>query len=105
MDQNDMGKQMGIIGNTDKDGSKGPAIGIVIIILVIVIGGLYIFTTREREDVIPENDGVNELLSQDSSTELESIEADAAATDLDNLTSELDSIEGELSAELNSSGI
>ena len=106
MDQNDIGKQMGITGNdTSKDSSKGPAIGIVIIILVIVLGGLYIFTARERDNMILENEGDNELLNQSNSTELGSIEADATATNLDNLTPELDDIESELNTDLNNSAL
>ena len=78
------------------ENSKGPAIGIVIIILILIIGGIYIFTTRQGNEVIPGDRQSEELLNQGTSTRLDAIEKDAAATNLDSLDRELGDIEQEL---------
>lgn len=77
--------------------SKGPTIGIVIIVLILLIGGIYIFTSREETSSINEENPVaEELLNQSNSTEVTDIEADALNTDLESLDTELQDIETEL---------
>lgn len=78
--------------------SKGPTVGIIIIVLILILGFIYIFFGREnRIDLMETNDASEEqLLEQSDSTELEDIEMDADNTDLDNLDAELREMEAEL---------
>ncbi len=95
--------------------SLGPALGIIILILVIALGALYFFgadlggtkidppkempaDTPGMPDVDPVALG---LESQSTSTELVDIEADIEATDLDSLDTELADMEAELEAAIN----
>lgn len=76
--------------------SKGPTIGIIIIILILVVGAIYIFTTREETPTLPSDDvDVEAILDQDESTEMEAIEQDIDF-DLGDLDAELEDMEGEL---------
>lgn len=72
--------------------SYGPLIAVVVILLVIIVGGLYFLGQRmSQEPYTPatdttETDSVTaSLKSQSSSDDLDSIERDLDATDLDNL--------------------
>ena len=77
--------------------SKGPTIGIIIIVLILLIGGIYIFTSREEISPVDEaNPVADELLNQSDSTEVTDIESDALNTNLDSLDTELQDIEAEL---------
>ncbi|MEX0918975.1 MAG: hypothetical protein WDZ85_03380 [Candidatus Paceibacterota bacterium] len=76
--------------------SKGPTIGIIIIILILVLGGLYVLFGREGGLPTDENGQTEALLEQDSSTELDAIEADALNTELEGLDQELEDLEAEL---------
>jgi len=76
----------------------GPLLGIVIIVGLLVIGGLYLagmeFTDRSN---IEESDPQTEQLkTQGSSDELEAIEADLEATDTSSLDAGSAELEGEL---------
>ncbi|PIQ66828.1 MAG: hypothetical protein COV95_02015 [Candidatus Zambryskibacteria bacterium CG11_big_fil_rev_8_21_14_0_20_40_24] len=82
--------------------STGPLIGIIIIIAVIILGGLYFWGQRtSRVDVgggIPQAfDGqdISALPEQSNSADTASIEADLNAVDFENLGNEFDSIEAE----------
>lgn len=76
--------------------SSGPLIGIIIIIVVLLVGGLYFWMTKIA--TIPEETGtdteavVEQLSTQSASDEISAIEADLDATDLENLDAELDSL-------------
>ena len=91
-------------------GSRGAMIGSIIIIIVLILGGLYVWTKRETlpapmpsegmesaEDImnLPDND-LTALTSQSNSDELSSIEKDLNETGLQNLEVELGAIEQEL---------
>lgn len=68
------------------EGSAGPIIGTIIILVVIVLGGLY-FWGQRGDDV----DGTVESINvQSESDEIVDIEADLEDTDLDNLDLEVD---------------
>lgn len=84
--------------------SVGSIIGTIIIIAIIILGGLYFWGKRMQEAKIKEN-LVNDTSSQttevdetttiqtvSSSDDLNAIEADLNATNLDNLGSEVNSI-------------
>lgn len=80
--------------NQGSEGSVGPMIGVIIILAVIVLGGLYFWGQRvDRSDnALNGDDTVAELEqieSQSSSDEVSSIEADLEATDIDSLDAEL----------------
>ena len=96
---------------TPKPSSIGPLIGIIIVILVIVLGGLYFWGQRveknadesmaTKEGAMSEGsdtaDTSIELLeTQGSSDEITDIEKDLDSTDLENLDQELELIESEL---------
>ncbi len=91
--------------------SVGPAIGIIIIISVLILGGLYFWGQKlatsptyetpspSSQDVSPFIQGesqVEEVYTQSSSDDVTSIEADLEATQIDTLGSELNQAEGEL---------
>lgn len=93
---------------TQGEKSVGPAIGIIIIIAVIVIGGLYFWgqraTTKSNETnttetgaTVQDDQNIIDLKNQSSSDEIDSIQADLEATDLDQLGSGVDSIEASAS--------
>ena len=84
--------------------SVGPVLGIVIIIAILVVGGIFAFTNRlntantlTADQIENTPDATTETLgTQGTSTNLVTIEADAQATDLNGLDTELDSIQKEL---------
>lgn len=90
---------MPLTQNMDKK-SKGPLVAVIIILVLIIVGGLYFLKERSAQEVfIPtetEDSVVESLNQQSSSDELESIEADLNATDLENLDQGAAAIEAEL---------
>lgn len=100
--QNPMGSAM-----PQTPGAKpvGPIIGVIIIVLVLTLGGLYFYgdqLNRKNSAMTPEeiqntpDDSTMKLQEQSGSDETASIEADLNATDLENLDKELQDIEGQL---------
>jgi flagellar basal body-associated protein FliL len=100
-----------IANTTPVDGSEksiGPAIGIIIIIAVIVIGGLYFWgqrVSKQKAVPTPENNStttidqnIQNLQKQSSADDINSIEADLNATNLNQLGSEMNGIEAGASA-------
>lgn len=92
-----------------EESSSGPLVGIAIIVIVLIAGGIYLWSTtfnqeEEAADQAPaveftnaETDAiVNQLNSQGTSDEVADIEADLNLTDLENLDSELDDLLNEL---------
>jgi len=90
----------------------GPLIGIIIIVVVIVLGGLYFWGQRVNNMAPQENmadsmtaekvaaqpdEELNALETQGTSDTIADIEADTNATNLDGLDAEAGSIEAELS--------
>lgn len=88
--------------------SKGPLIGSIIIIVLLVIAGIYVFTTRpeqpagETGELAPEeilekpDPTLEELETQGSSDNIDAIEKDVEKTSLEDLDAELQAIEAEL---------
>ncbi len=103
-EKNVMGPAMGgeMIGG---QATKGPTIGAVIVIIVLVIGAIYIFWKRNFAEPTPEplpaeetsmveaDRLVDALTNQSVSDEVGALEVDAAATDLGSLDSELNNPE------------
>lgn len=83
---------------SNNKGGFGPVLGIIVIIILLALGGLYYFTTGINK--IPsynENDGtINALEEQSSSDAISDIEADLNATDL----SEVDTLLEDINADL-----
>lgn len=87
----------------EKKSSVGPLIAVIVILALIVIGGLYFFQMRSSQNTfVPEMpveqpDAITESLNEQSdSDDLNSIEADLNATDLDSLDQGAAAIEAEL---------
>ena len=96
----------------------GPILGILIIVLVLILGGLYLWgaEVQEQEEVVTPRQIENnepetvratadaEILDVVSpSNELQAIEADLESTDLDSLDKELNEIDNEIDAALTNS--
>ena len=92
----------------------GAILGVLVVMLVIVLGGLYLWGSliaeneriEQTERSIPNNEPETPRAEADkqimgtvsSSDELETIEADLMSTNLDSLDTELNQIETELNA-------
>ena len=81
----------------------GPIIGVAIIVIVLILGGLYFWSTQlskeemtAEEITAQEDPALIELQKQSDSDEIADIEADLDATDLEGLDAELEQIEQEL---------
>ena len=88
------------MGNLGEKKAVGPVIGLIIILVIIVLGSIYFWTTRKADapqngDTAMEQDGsisTEGILSQSSSDEPDTIEADLNAfgeSDINNLDSGL----------------
>lgn len=80
--------------------SKGPLIAVIIILALIIVGGLYFLKERATQKVyIPNQQGdtvTTSLNTQSSSDDLNSIERDLKATDVNNLDQGAAAIEAQL---------
>jgi len=75
--------------------SVGPALGIIIIIAIIILGGFYFWRERETNGL----DNQTEMLETYSqSDEIPTIEEDLNQTNLDSLDQELADIDSEIDA-------
>ncbi len=95
-----------MMDDAKRDGTVGPLIGSVIIVLVILIGGLYFWGSMiidrkneiETEQALEDQASsaeVESIASQSSSDETDSIEADLNATDLDSVDAEMSAVDEE----------
>lgn len=78
----------------------GPTIGLVIVVIIIISGGLYFWNKQTKtsdinETVLTEQEAMM-IKKQGTSDEVNDIETDLGATNLDNLDEELNSIDVEL---------
>jgi hypothetical protein len=88
----------------------GPLIGIIIIISLLIVGGLYLYGSQRAmaptdmpsgDQTMMETDPtLIKLESQGTSDEVGAIEADLGATSVDAVDAELNSLEAELEGEL-----
>ncbi|MEK7179877.1 MAG: hypothetical protein AAB706_00195 [Patescibacteria group bacterium] len=78
--------------------SMGALIGIIIVIAIIILGGMYFWGQRvdQKENIIEKDTATQSLQNQGTSDDLAAIETDVNSTQLDNLDSELGSIDTEL---------
>jgi len=79
---------------------NGPIIAVLVVLVLIIIGGLYFLNTRSsNKPYVPSTGGdpmTESLNQQSSSDDLNSIEADLNATNIDNLDQGAAVIEAEL---------
>lgn len=80
----------------------GPLIGIIIIVVLLAVGGLYLWGMQlmKKDEVAPpteESDKITEdLRTYDDSDDLNVIEADLEATSIESLDSGASEVEGDL---------
>ncbi|MBI2481952.1 MAG: hypothetical protein HYV76_00025 [Candidatus Vogelbacteria bacterium] len=82
--------------NPTQENSPGPLIGSILIIIILIIGGVYIFKQNWIKPANTTPPTAEELKTQGTSTKLEDIKADIEDTNIDNLDAELEQIEAEL---------
>lgn len=83
-----MDEQNNLNMNPENGGSAGPVIGVIIILAIIVLGGLYFWGQRSDRSV--DTDAVVESIeTQSEEDDTASIETDLDATDIENLDAEL----------------
>lgn len=89
-----------LVQGTQKDGTVGPLVGSIVIILLMIIGGLYFLETAietrkqeiQTEQSIEEQDKVKQVedtVKQSPSDDVIDIEADIKSTNIDDLDKEL----------------
>ena len=70
--------------------SAGPIIGIIVILAIVILGGLYFWSQRSAtEDSSATDKTVETINIQSSSDNPSSIEADLNTTDIENLDAEI----------------
>ena len=92
--------------SSNKNGSIGPIIGVVVIVIVLILGSLYFIGKKVNdleqnaqtpaEITASEDTARQSLETQGTSDEVSAIETDLNATSLDNLDAELGTVETEL---------
>ncbi len=91
--------QMPPLGETTPKKSTGPLVAVIVILAIIIIGGLYFLKTRMSAPIYEPtaNDAMTESLrNQGSTDDLNSIEADLNATNVNDLDQGATVIEAEL---------
>lgn len=92
------------INQNPENKPAGPVIGAVIIILILIVGALYFWgaklnkeANQTPEEILnTEDQTLNQLQTQSTTTNIAEINADLNATDLDNLDADLVNIDKEL---------
>lgn len=92
----------------EKSKSIGPVIGLIVILTLILLGGIYFYTSRDANNETPipvepdggigntpEEQSVNaaDIEAQSSSDETTAIEADLQATDMTSLDSDMSELQ------------
>lgn len=80
-----------------QENSAGPAIAIVIVLAVIILGGLYFWGQRDNADTLDSgsaalDERTEAITEQSSSDDFGSIEEDLEATELDDIGAELENL-------------
>lgn len=83
-----------------KEGGTGAFIGSLIIIIVIILGGVYVFNLIKEDIIIKQPATQQESSTQTGTTlnttdDIKAIDADISGSDIDNLDKELDAIDAE----------
>ena len=77
------------VGGGESGGSAGPIIGIIVILGIVILGGLYFWGQRGDDAATTESTQTDSIDAQSTSDDTSSIEADLDSTDIDNLDAEL----------------
>jgi hypothetical protein len=87
----------------EKTSKLGPVIGIIIVVSLLILGGLYYWgsqlSTQEpsAEDILSQEDSLQvDLAAQGTSDELDAIEQDLLRTDLDTLDEDMAQLESSM---------
>ena len=83
---------MNMGGGESKGGSAGPIIGIIVILAIIILGGLYFWSQRSADDASSEADtaaALNAINAQSTADDTSTIEADLNTTQIENLDAEM----------------
>ncbi|MBX4198861.1 hypothetical protein KW800_01105 [Candidatus Parcubacteria bacterium] len=80
------------------ENSVGPVVGVIIILAVIVLGGLYFWGTRDNA-----TDGVNQNVATPSGDSASAIETQSSSDDTSSIQTDLDNTNTNLDTELNAS--
>lgn len=81
---------------------KGPILGIIVIIILLVVGGIYIFMNQRNSGLEVGDNPKPELIDlgpESTSINLDTVQSELESTDLGSLDAELNSIESELNAQ------
>lgn len=92
--------------DAQKDGTTGPLIGSIVIIILIAVGGLYFLSSlinqktvkiveKENLETTQNEKVIEETIQQSDSVDIETIEADLRATDFEVLDTVIQDIEKE----------
>jgi len=73
----------------EQNNAKMSVVSVVVILVVLILGGLYFWSQRTGNDTLTD-EAVQSIITQSSSDETASIEADLDATDVETLDSELE---------------
>lgn len=73
------------------EGSSGPIIGVIVILALVILGGLYFWGERRDSTPAPAptTQGVGDIRAQSGSDGVSAIEADLEATAIESVDSEL----------------
>ncbi|MBP9856207.1 MAG: hypothetical protein KBC48_02815 [Candidatus Pacebacteria bacterium] len=94
-------ENLGTNMTSEREG-KGPVVGIVVIIILLILGGVYLWQSKSPvetpvdETATTTDQMINDLSTQGTSTDETGIEADVNATNLNGLDSGMTEVEGEL---------
>lgn len=76
--------------NRENGGPSGPVIGIVVILVLVILGGLYFWSQRAKREIPTSDQTVESIQTQGQTDTTTSIEEDLNQTDIENLDASLD---------------
>ncbi len=80
------------MGGEESGGSAGPVIGVIVILAIVVLGGLYFWGQRSNDALLDDaavDEVVESIGEQSEADDTSSIEADLDATDVENVDAEI----------------
>ena len=83
------GEQNNVNMGRESGGSAGPIIGVIVILAIIILAGLYFWVERASDKAMMTDEIVESINMQSDSNAAAAIEADLDATEIENLDSEI----------------
>jgi uncharacterized protein HemX len=83
----------------EKESKVGPIIGSLIVIVIILVGGIYFWSTQIEKINSNQNSQTEEQEENQDLSEVNSVEAELETIDFDSIDAELDAIDAEFEAE------